>query len=152
MVMERTRPRLDRREAKETGEATRILLAEDDADMRELLAYSLRTEGYDVVACEDGLRLAEEVGSTMIPDREEHYDLIVSDLRLPGVTGMEILAAVNEWAGSPPLVLITAFGDEATHAEAERLGVAAFLDKPFEMDRLLETVRAVLASGPECAG
>ena len=135
----------------ETGEwrPVRILLAEDDAEMRAVLASALRKEGYWVVTCEDGLRLAEELGASLIPGQSARFELIVSDIRLPGVTGMEILEGVHDWPGSPPLILITAFGDEATHLEADRLGVAAFLDKPFEMARFIETVRAVLATVPD---
>ena len=70
----------------------------------------------------------------------EPFDLIISDIRMPGITGMTILDGVQLFEGFPPMILITAFGDEETHAEAKRLGVAAIFDKPFDLDELLRKV------------
>ena len=70
----------------------RILLAEDDKEMRSLLALMLRKEGYQVCECMDGLSLLDMLSSFFLPDEEhENFDLIISDIRMPGVTGMEIL-------------------------------------------------------------
>jgi len=122
-----------------------ILLAEDDKEMRSLLALMLKKEGYQVCECTDGLSLLDMLASFFLPSEEhEHFDLIISDIRMPGVTGMEILMGTNELDNFPPIILITAFGDKETHMQAERLGAVALFDKPFDIDEMLKTVRTVL--------
>lgn len=123
-----------------------ILLAEDDHEMRVLLEHRLRKEGYTVESCGDGFQLLQHIGSFSREDAIDRFDLVVSDIRMPGFTGLEILDFIHDNGGFPPTVLITAFGDEDTHAEAERLGVAAVLDKPFDLDHLMSVVERVLAA------
>jgi DNA-binding response OmpR family regulator len=127
--------------ARRTKDRTvRVLLAEDDDSMRALLAEALEGKGYEVTQCGDGLSLVGRIGDILAPEHGNSYDILVSDIRLPGFTGLEILSGLAEEPLTPPVVLITAFGDEETHAEAERLGAAALLDKPFEIERLLDIV------------
>jgi len=122
-----------------------ILLAEDDKEMRSLLALMLKKEGYQVCECTDGLSLLDMLSSFFLPGEEhENFDLIISDIRMPGVTGMEILMGANELDNFPPIILITAFGDKETHMQAERLGAVALFDKPFDIDEMLKKVRATL--------
>ena len=124
-----------------------ILLAEDDEEMRSLLALMLRKEGYRVTECPDGLSLLDMLSFFFLPSEEhENFDLIISDIRMPGVTGMEILMGANELDNFPPIILITAFGDTETHIQAERLGAAALFDKPFDIDDMLNKVREILLS------
>lgn len=120
-----------------------ILLAEDDREMRRMLNRILTHEGYTVDACNDGMQLLEHLESfSQKPKRR--YDLIVSDIRMPGFTGLEILDFVHENGDLPPVLLITAFGDERTHAQAEQSGAAAVLDKPFDIDEFSQTVSTIL--------
>lgn len=120
-----------------------ILLAEDDREMRRMLNRILTHEGYTVDACKDGMQLLEHLESfSEKPNRR--YDLIVSDIRMPGFTGLEILDFVHENGDLPPVLLITAFGDERTHAQAEQSGAAAVLDKPFDIDEFSQTVSTIL--------
>ena len=130
---------------------TRVLLAEDDVHMRRLLALALRHRGYDVSECRDGMSLADEIGSAVLLEETEAYDLVVSDIRLPGVTGLEILEGLSALPDLPPFLLITAFGDRETHEAAERLGAAALLDKPFEIDEFVAVVDEILEDrAPRC--
>jgi len=123
----------------------RILLAEDDDEMRSLLALMLRKEGYQVTACPDGISLLDQLSFFFLPGQEhEEVDLIISDIRMPGVTGMEILMGAQENADFPPIILITAFGDERTHAQAEQFGAAAMFDKPFDVHDLLDKARELV--------
>lgn len=123
----------------------RILVGEDDAEMRSLLCETLRERGYTVVECRDGLnvldRLSPVLLSPAVTSREaEEFDLIISDIRMPGVNGMTILEGLQLFDDFPPMILITAFGDAETHAMAARLGAAAMFDKPFAMDDLIRAV------------
>jgi DNA-binding response OmpR family regulator len=124
----------------------RILLAEDDKEMRTLLALSLKRAGYDVVKCSDGVDMLTHLAAFLLPYEPVHesFDLIISDIRMPGVTGMEVLQGKPKRANFPPMILITAFGDDETHAQAAECGVAAMFDKPFDVDELLEKVNAIL--------
>ena len=121
-----------------------VLIAEDEEEMRALLAHTLRQFGYSVIECVDGLELMEYLASLVGERVCEHIDLIVSDVRMPWVTGLEVLRGTHEYLGYPPFVLITAFPDEETRAQAKRLGAALMLSKPFEMDYFLEVVRTIV--------
>ena len=121
----------------------RVLLGEDDAEMRSVLSEALREKGYGVVECADGLRVLERLSSVVLSSAvtsrdPENFALIISDIRMPGVNGMSILEGVKLFEHFPPIILITAFGDEETHAEAARLGAAAMFDKPFDLVDLLD--------------
>ncbi len=122
-----------------------ILLAEDDYEMRALLAISIRRAGYKVVTCPDGWRLLQHLEAHILPGSEhEKVDLVISDIRMPGVTGMELLRGLPQGQGYPPIILITAFGDMKTHQQAEQFGVAAMFDKPFEINDLLTKIREIV--------
>ena len=116
----------------------RVLVAEDDWDMREIIVTSLRADGYDVTAASDLDRLGESVGVDTGPDA---VALIVTDNRMPGCTGLELLTALRAARWETPVILITAFGSAATHRHAASLGATAVLDKPFPLDQLRALVR-----------
>jgi len=123
------------RSAPEAASPTHLLLAEDDDEMRAMLADVLRADGYLVTEVSDG----EEMVSKMLElvDAERHpLDVIVSDIRMPGHSGLEVLTLVRSLGLQTPVILVTAFGDLKTHRQAESLGVNAVLDKPFDLDDL----------------
>jgi DNA-binding response OmpR family regulator len=112
----------------------RVLLAEDDPEMRKLVAASLTREGYEVCAVSDGGRLLALIGSQILdPVGHPPADIVISDVRMPVRSGLEVLAGLRRCDWAVPFILITAFGDQETHAEAKRLGAAAVFDKPFEL-------------------
>lgn len=123
-----------------------ILLAEDDKEMRAMLALALRKDGLEVTECSNGVDLFTHLQSFFLPDGIGQNDvaLIISDIRMPGITGMEVLEGTSRKEGFPPMILITAFGDEKTHTLADELGAAAMFDKPFDMDDLLAKVHELL--------
>jgi CheY-like chemotaxis protein len=117
--------------------ARRVLLAEDDQELRWLIAHALRSAGFEVLEVADGLALLDKVGVSLLDTLElDAIDLIVSDVRMPGWTGLEVLAGLNSAGCHTPMVLITAFGDPEVHAAGKRLGAAAVLDKPFDLNEL----------------
>jgi two-component system, response regulator, stage 0 sporulation protein F len=129
--------------------APRILLAEDTDDMRSVVAMRLRQQGYSVTECSNGAELLAELsdylGNVPAEARKRRFDLIISDIRMPGVFGTSVIEGAAEYRNFPPTILITAFGDEETHEKARQIGVAAVLDKPFDMNDLLGKVRDTLA-------
>jgi CheY-like chemotaxis protein len=120
------------------------LLAEDDAAMRELLASQLRRAGLHVEVASSG----EELRARLVSTHGEHLspDIIVSDIRMPGWTGLEALRWLRDHRPQARVILITAFGDARTHQRARRLGAVAVFDKPFDVAELLTAVIA-LSSG-----
>ena len=124
--------------------APRILVAEDDAEMRRLLVWNLHKAGFDVVECGDGWELLDHLGNPVLSGEPDDFDLIVSDIRMPGVTGLEILEGIHDTEWFVPMILITAFGSEQVHREAEEYGAAGMFDKPFEIDDLIRRIREVL--------
>jgi CheY-like chemotaxis protein len=125
----------------------RILLAEDDTEMRTLLTEVLVQDGYEVIGSADGLELLTslEENGAQIPDGPFlDVDMIISDVRMPWVSGLDVLRSLRESDREMPVVLITAFGDDRLHAEAERLGASAVLDKPFDIDGFREVVNRLI--------
>ncbi len=119
----------------------RILVAEDDSEMRRIVADALRGDGYDVVELVDGGRLLVDLAARMKAD--ESVDLVVSDIRMPVCTGLQILEVLRLSHWHTPVILMTAFGDEATRKRAASL-MAVLFDKPFDLDDLRTTVANLL--------
>jgi DNA-binding response OmpR family regulator len=118
------------------GSPRRVLLAEDDAPMRRLLASALRKDGYEVVEVSDGVECMHYIAPSCEEGMPPAPDLIISDIRMPGRSGLEILQLTRACNLAMPVILITAFGAAETHAEGKRLGAAALFDKPFDVDDL----------------
>lgn len=114
--------------------APRALVAEDDAEMRGLVADALRGEGFEVDEVGDGRGMWRRTFEA------PPYDLVVSDLRLPVVDGLTVIEDLRERAPAVPVLLMTAFGDDAVRTRAQKLG-ATFLDKPFKMSELRAAAR-----------
>lgn len=111
----------------------RLLVVEDQRDLRELLATAFSLEGYAVSTAASG----EEALALV---QREVPDLIVLDLALPGMGGIETLRRIREGGRAPRVVIVTAHGTPAQMREAMALGVREFIGKPFDLDRLLRVV------------
>ena len=131
----------------------KVLLAEDNAEMRRLLGKWLRDIGYEVVEFEDGTALQKAITDWQRDeDNPLDPDLIITDIRMPGRTGLEILAQLRASDRAIPVILITAFADLPTVQEAQRLGVTRVFSKPFDISELVATVRSLLDSTPGDSG
>ena len=119
----------------------RILLAEDDADLRELLGSQLAADGHEVDEVADGRQFADWLAQWSDPaERDDRCHVIISDIRMPGFSGLDILARLHRLQSTLPVILITAFGDPATRRLAASLGAVAVFDKPFDVDDLRTAV------------
>jgi DNA-binding NtrC family response regulator len=117
----------------------RLLIAEDDADMRDLLQEVLEEMGYETVVAADGRTALEQI------DRErEMIDLLVTDVRMPEVTGDELLTAMRAKRAEAPVIVITAFGTVEQAVEMVKAGAFQYLTKPLKMGELLQTVKQAL--------
>jgi DNA-binding NtrC family response regulator len=122
----------------------RLLVAEDDTDMRDLLVDILEDAGYETVAAADGR------GALAHVEREsEPIDLVITDVRMPGLTGDELLASVRARRAETPVLVITAFGSVEQAVQMVKAGAFEYLTKPFEAGDLLRAAeRALEASAP----
>ena len=118
----------------------RILVADDDPDMRALVASDLRRGGYEVVEACSFMDAIDHIAPT-VWTRRDGFKAIVTDLCMPDLTGLDLLAALSCTRLDIPVILMTAFGDEKVRAEARSLGATAVLDKPFNLDALHAAVR-----------
>ena len=121
----------------------RLLLAEDDFELRELLACVLRADGHEVVEARDGNELWELL-SGQSTSEAGGFALVVSDVRMPGLTAFDVLSRLQRAVAEVPVILITAFGDQTTHLRALRLGASRVFDKPFDCDELRDAVHETL--------
>ena len=116
-----------------------ILLIEDDRSTAAALQKVLQDEGYDVTVAgrgDHGLNQA----------RERSCDLVITDLRLPGLSGMELIAQLHSAKPKLPIIMMTAHGTTETAIEAMKLGACDYLVKPFEADELLDLAASAVAS------
>jgi DNA-binding NtrC family response regulator len=113
-----------------------LLLGEDDREMRRLLAEMFRRDGWEVVEAWDGAHLLDLVLRRVAGPA---IDVVVSDVRMPGMSGLDVLGAIRRRDAAIPVVLITAFGDAEVRRAALHLG-AVLLDKPFALERLRSLV------------
>jgi CheY-like chemotaxis protein len=127
-----------------------VLLAEDDDDVRHLVATALRKDGHSVIEVCDGDDLVEHIGSALlfghVRGELDPVAMVISDIRMPGPDGLEILGQLRRSDIDVPVILMSAYADPATRAQAEQLCADAFLAKPFEIDELRGVVRRLLAA------
>jgi DNA-binding response OmpR family regulator len=118
----------------------RILVVEDDTDLRETLWRALSREGYQVSQAGDGTEALSAL-------RMRPYDLAIIDLVLPRMGGIQILEQLRSLGLAIPAIVITAYGDRFSYNRATELGASEFLVTPVRLVELYRAVRQVLASG-----
>ena len=121
----------------------RIVIAEDDFEMRRLVADCLHKEGYEVHEVADGAELLLRIEDSFMRRIPVPIDLFITDIRMPVYTGLEIVSGMREAGLEVPVVIMTAFGNLETRERAEALG-AVLLDKPFKMEAMRALVRRLL--------
>src|SRR5512138_182011 len=124
---QRAEPAADRR-------PPRILVVDDERSMRELLAIVLRREGYEVMLADNGRAAIELI-------EREPVDILISDIKMPDLSGVEVLRAAKKVDQDILGIMITAFASTETAVEAMRLGACDYLSKPFDIDLLKMKVR-----------
>ena len=141
--LESQRPRAIRPAATSARVATpaagrpRVLVVDDEASIRDLLAKTLALAEYDVDLASDGRTGLERL--RMIP-----YDLLITDLKMPGVDGLAVIREARRLKADIPVIIITGFSTEASAIEAVNLGVSGYLTKPFRVPRVLAAAAKAL--------
>lgn len=139
--------KMPHRPMKSTPKKKRILIVEDDALVRESVKNLLEKGGYEV-------RLAPLGVAALDPAFMEVLDLVIADIRMPGMNGLETIKAIREVRrqfGKPaiPEIILTAYDDEPVKKEAGRMEIRAFILKPFEAKSFLGVVRKKLKSASQ---
>ncbi len=115
--------------------------------MRWMVVEALRKDGHEVTSVPDGAALLVHIAMTCIARSPKRFDVLVSDVRMPGYSAFEVLERLDRRTWSVPVILMTAFGDEETRRRAHNLGAVLF-DKPLSLEALRAEVKR-LASGPQ---
>ena len=115
----------------------KILIIEDEPNIRELILYNLKTNGYDGIAAEDGI-----MGITMV--HREKPDLILLDLMLPGKSGYDICKELREEGNNVPIIMITAKTEETDKVTGLESGADDYISKPFGIREMMARIKAVL--------
>ena len=115
----------------------RVLVVDDEASIRDLLAKTLALAEYDVDVAPDGRTALERM--RMYP-----YDLLIADLKMPGMDGLTVIREAKRYKADLPVIIITGFSTESSAIEAVNLGVAGYLTKPFRVPQVLAAAARAL--------
>jgi len=118
----------------------KVLVVDDNRDLGMLTSEMLVERGFRVNIAFDGV-------SALAKIKQESYDLMILDYRLPGISGLIVLKKTQQIRPNLRTIMISAFGDDSTKARARELGAYAFLDKPFNIDGLVKVARKALKKG-----
>lgn len=121
--------------ASDTSTRERILVADDEEGLRELLSDLLNEEGYTVETAENGTRVLQRL------EGGEIYDLLLLDLKMPGVSGIDILERLRAANNDTPVIMITGYGTSSSAIRAMQMGAYDYLMKPFDNEEVLVTIR-----------
>jgi two-component system, chemotaxis family, chemotaxis protein CheY len=111
-----------------------VLIVEDDAATRRLYKFLLSNAGYAVLEAEDGVTALEQLS-------RNHCDLVITDMNMPRMDGMELIQAIRRDFAYVYVIMITAFGTPDTEKQAMRVGANDYLAKPFDFEELERRVR-----------
>ena len=127
----------------ETKEQKIILIVDDEEALREGLGRVLEDEGYKVIAAGSG-----EQALAMLPNH--HVDLILTDIRMPGMSGLELLKKVREINRTLGVIILTGYGEIESYIEAMNFGAMEYVNKPFKMNELKFIVNKILNRSSDC--
>ena len=111
----------------------RVLVADDDDDMRALMVGTLQRDGYSVMEARDGGELLEMLRDGL-DDAGLRPDIVVTDVRMPRLSGLGVLQELKRAHMHLPVIVVTVFGDDSMHIVARRLGAVGVLRIPFDVD------------------
>ena len=120
-----------------TSDRPRVLVVDDEASIRELLSKTLALAEYEVDTAPDGRAAIERL-------RLGHYDLLIADLKMPGLDGLSLIREAKRLKADLPVIIITGFSTESSAIEAVNLGVAGYLTKPFRVPQVLAAAARAL--------
>ncbi len=123
----------------------RMLVVDDERQMLNALSELFRDEGYNVYVAEDGIKAARQI-------EQSDFDVIITDLKLPGMDGISLLQKTRSTMPNTVVIMITAYGTPESASRAMKLGAFDYIDKPFSLDRITRSVQKALEEKPVTEG
>jgi DNA-binding NtrC family response regulator len=130
---------------KDNNSMIRILIVEDDEEMRSLLQDFIEEEGYKADFAQNGFIALSKVA-------QEPFDLVITDIRMPGLTGLDIIPGIKKLQPAAYIVAITAFGSEEVYRRSIAKGASAYLEKPLRFNELRALVHEAVSSKKDKRG
>jgi CheY-like chemotaxis protein len=118
-----------------------ILVVDDESHMLDTIRFILESNGYAAVTARSGEEALERLAALRAQGRR--VDLILTDIQMPGPTGLELIERLAESGERAPVLVMTGYNDQETTRRLRERGIQHFLDKPFEEEELLSRVRAL---------
>ncbi|MBU0558525.1 MAG: response regulator [Bacteroidetes bacterium] len=116
----------------------KILIVDDDKDMCKIISTVLMQEGYKIFKAFDGEQAIKAINA-------KNYNLVILDFRLPNMDGIEVLQKIRNMGLSISVIMISAYGNDLVKSKAKKFGVSQFLDKPFDLSKLIKVVKNTIS-------
>ncbi len=123
----------------------RILVIEDDEEMRSLLKDFLEEEGFETDSVSNGSDAFRKIV-------KKPFDLIITDIRMPGLTGLDILPGIKKLRPEAPIIVITAFGSDEVYRRSFERGATGYLEKPIHINKLKALIHEIVSSKEKMIG
>ncbi len=130
------------KDLRKSDSIVRILIIEDDEEMRSLLEDVLGEEGFETESVCNGSNGLHEI-------TKKPFDLVITDIRMPGLTGLDILPGIKKLQPQASVIVITAFGSEEVRRQSLSRGATAYLEKPIHLERLKTLVQEMVSKKEE---
>jgi len=115
----------------------RIMIIEDDGEMRSLLKDFLEEEGFETDSASNGVDALGRLS-------KDHFDLVITDIRMPGLTGLDLLPRIRRLKPETPIIVMTAYGSDDVRRRAFERGATAYLEKPIHLTKLRTVIREMV--------
>ena len=115
----------------------RIMIIEDDEEMRSLLIDFFKEEGFETDSASNGIDALRILS-------EDHFDLVITDLRMPGLTGLDILPTIRRLKPETPIIVMTAYGSDHVRLKSFEKGATTYLEKPIRLSELRSLIREMV--------
>jgi len=112
----------------------RVMIIEDDEEMRSLLKDFFEEEGFETDSVNNGVDALEKLS-------EDHFDLVITDIRMPGLTGLDILPTIRKLKPETPIIVMTAYGSDDVRRRSLERGATIYLEKPIHLSELKTVIR-----------
>ena len=116
----------------------RIMIIEDDKEMRSLLKDFFEEEGFEIDSASNGVDALRMLSG-------DHFDLVITDIQMPGLTGLDILPRIRRLKPETPIIVMTAYGSDEVRRRSLERGATTYLEKPIRLSKLRTLIREVVS-------
>ncbi len=120
----------------------RILIADDEAALLKTMAFTLKRKGFEAITFENGQSAYNEIKEAFQDNKL--YNLIITDIQMPGLNGLELIKKIRESGITTPILAITGFGNKKMVLDLMRAGCNDYLDKPFSMNEFINRISKLI--------